>query len=834
MSDGSSSLFLPQEEDYNDFMAMHDTPGPQPARPASPSQDDQFAAAGEDRVGDFASTLNEFMAMHISTAYQAGSAVSAAATAGGQTEGVDAAQLDGSMNDAAYQSFLDLLAAHANPQHAGPSQLVDPSLEWDDKRLAQEAKGWRKWSALHLEDLDPNVPAEAWYKRLRQAASHLDLPEWPVVVFGPKDRLENLFKKELENTIRQAKASFTWGALLTMTFEILMTKLQVLPKPGTITFVRTLQTHTLIHYNGGEFNGEAPLLVAHVGQPHFSVRKTLYALNIPGRYKLLENEGYRRVSSWNLLVPESLRHYIIPTNQILFNQIGQDTIDNLCVLEGLTEGVINRVLVYALEGKADELFADVVEPEKHHDDSFQTLVPGHILSTEEGAALDLLSFLQARSVVAPTEEPSNTPAPDTAGTGATDAGAVMACTQGVDEVGKTDAEQEAREAEKKNRKADKKKRKSQRYKQNKKMRKYAEEEAKKAQIDQEDPHECEDLPAAGPSIAPAQTGTLHQSQQEYTVIHEPMTQGATVESKEEGHPIETDNEGSKASSAGEDDHAVEVTSHQTWSHDSGESQVEKFCEVEDEDPTKVSAKPETPMKTAEEKGGPEQRVDFPGGCEPVSYEGIPSSKPSGKETFRAARWRPRRSRPRSQTLPDNWRVPECWIYPFHTLKTMPIQPVRGAREQKPLPPAGPAYVTQQAQNITSALPMGLLLPRPQPNVGQLPPINALLDCGPIPSPPVPFFTPANTVFRIAPAANQPLSPANGLFHVLPAFDRSLQFFPADALYHIAADAPRRPFYNELSWHAAGPPLGQQYHPVLLPRWQYCPGPYFDPAIVHWQ
>lgn len=109
--------------------------------------------------------------------------------------------------------------------------------------------------------------------------AHPRLPAWPVVIFGPREKIRSLMTAL--SRISHENMSYTPPSA------------RVLPRPGTLGFLQELRDQIVAEHfeSGGE------LLVTNAFHPYLSVRHTLFVLNMPAN-------PIRNPTMWQWMVPK--------------------------------------------------------------------------------------------------------------------------------------------------------------------------------------------------------------------------------------------------------------------------------------------------------------------------------------------------------------------------------------------------------------------------------------------------------------------------------------------------------------------------------------------------
>lgn len=218
-------------------------------------------------------------------------------------------------------------------------------------------------------DVKNIIPVELWYGL--EKISRPDLPDWPVVVLGPAEKIRKTVKtmalsegKEMSMSLlpigMPTPLTFTYpdafldhNAAAISHFRNFIKTSHVPPAPGTKEWVGTLHAQVFEEYQ----TGRGDLLIVNARHPNLSVRDTLYALNLPG-------QPSRPPHHWQCLAPQG---HTLTLERFLsgaFIAITTDTTRLFASKKSIdTSRVWQKVAHRAFMSPpaVDELFADIKE-----------------------------------------------------------------------------------------------------------------------------------------------------------------------------------------------------------------------------------------------------------------------------------------------------------------------------------------------------------------------------------------------------------------------------------------------------------------------------------------
>ncbi|ROW16980.1 hypothetical protein VPNG_01315 [Cytospora leucostoma] len=219
-----------------------------------------------------------------------------------QTPPENAAETVGVRTDMEDRYREDTPPTEPQAQRSSPEGIVDNSEQgnstnsrethprWNELSQAQREAilkseifaNWRRWDSVHLGDW----AEESWYNSVRE--SRRELPEWPVVIFGPTDEIVYLLTCFLEKQREEADPGVT-QITRTRGFETEISDLFLLPSAGGEDIQVALQDQIhkdsrawkLKREKGQEVEGGDPIItkVGVNGLP--TLREFLFALNMP-------------------------------------------------------------------------------------------------------------------------------------------------------------------------------------------------------------------------------------------------------------------------------------------------------------------------------------------------------------------------------------------------------------------------------------------------------------------------------------------------------------------------------------------------------------------------
>lgn len=203
--------------------------------------------------------------------------------------------------------------------------------------------------------------------------SRPELPDWPVVVFGPRQKIESLSKRgwtarnepscgcpssftsyfasrPAHLTRASSVSSLDPHTAAVLSFKADAKEFLALPTPGTMAFIHELQKQILREHWGSR----GDLLVVTSTHVDLSIRDTLWVLNVPCHRS---DPPYH----WQWLVPKDLVQEAVPRPR--FNYITEYVLSRIQG-EGATSGravleLWGEIMNYAVEGDTEGIMAKV-------------------------------------------------------------------------------------------------------------------------------------------------------------------------------------------------------------------------------------------------------------------------------------------------------------------------------------------------------------------------------------------------------------------------------------------------------------------------------------------